>query len=204
MASSGLWTIREPSGTRSDVCDEPITSCHGAASACINACSSGISGDRPCQWSECPVWLWRMRPLRVSWTQGQTGCRCKLRNVALLTLACTIPESCRSSANGNMQQCQPSERGISKRKGASQHSSKAIHSPAPQQSRRRFRQNSRWWADVQARQEGLGTARRRETNVSKGSLAGEQKLPQPTDSDESCTGVPHREHFRQRPKTIVI
>lgn len=29
-------------------------------------------------------------------------------------------------------------------------------------------------------------------------------LPQPTGSDESCTGVPHREHFRERPKTIVI
>jgi hypothetical protein len=143
-----------------------------------------------------------MHPLYVSWTQGQTGCRCELRNVALLTFRLSLAQAARFPYPAGGQLSATCSNASHAREGSAKGGHKpafvkAIHLQAPQQSRRRFRQNLRWWAwwaEGSPSATGLGTARRRETNVSKGTLA----LPQPTDSDESGkTGLPHREHFCQ-------
>lgn len=83
------------------------------------------------------------------------------------------------AANGYVQQCQPCEID-QQREGARSAFIKTIHlHGAPQQSRRKFRQNSRRWAEGSPSATGLGTARRRETNVSKGTLAGDQNSRSP-------------------------
>jgi hypothetical protein len=100
------WLVGYQRTTRSDVCNEPIIRCGGAGLACTNACSNTVSGRSSLsesQWSECSVWLCGRHALHVSLMQGQTGCRCELRNVALLTLSCTKTTRLVASSNGYVQ-----------------------------------------------------------------------------------------------------
>lgn len=120
MASGGLSFIKESADdTRSEVCNEP------AVASPVHAPMHGLAwqaGDRPCQWSECPVWLCGMAPppppcLVDAGPDGLSLQAEECGTLDLLTLACTrstIPVSCRRSANGYVQQSQPRERGISK------------------------------------------------------------------------------------------
>jgi hypothetical protein len=104
------WLVGYQRTTRSDVCNEPIISCGGAHPACTNARSSKVSGRSSLSLvSVVGVFVFgcvdgRCHALHVSVMQGQMGCRCELRSVALLTLAWAKNTRLVASSNGCVQQ----------------------------------------------------------------------------------------------------